>query len=331
MNYRVLGRTGLRVSEVGFGTWGLGGDIGGAIAYGPANDADSLSSLRHALEAGINFYDTADLYGFGHSERLLGEAFAGKRSEVVFCTKAGLVSVKGEQDFSPKHLEHALHQSLERLRTDYIDVFLLHNPPIELLGQDAALIPFLEQLQTAGKIRSWGVSLRSPDDGLVAINRFRCPIIQTNFNLTDQRARQNGLLELCAREQTGCVIRTPLCFGFLTGQYSDNTQFSAGDHRRRWSAEQRQRWSEAGREFNAAVVPVAGQTPAQMALRFCLSYSGVSTTIPGMLVPAHVNDNAGASRLGRMSAEELNRLEGLYAQHSFFLNAERPAQHSVRQ
>src|SRR6185369_11157395 len=161
--------------------------------------------------------------------------------------------------------------------------------------------------------------------------RFQCPVIQTNFNLTDQRARQNGLLELCAREQTGCVIRTPLCFGFLTGQYSDSTQFDAADHRRRWSAEQRQRWAEAGKEFNAAVVPVAGQTGAQVALRFCLSYPGVSTTIPGMLVPAHVDDNAGASRLGRMSGEEISRLEQLYGQHSFFLNAERPAQQSVRQ
>jgi aryl-alcohol dehydrogenase-like predicted oxidoreductase len=330
MNYRALGGTGLTVSEIGFGTWGLGGDNGGAVAYGPADDEESIRALQHAVECGINFFDTADLYGFGHSEDLLGQAFRGKRDKVILCTKAGLISVDGKQDFSKEHLQKALNGSLRRLRTDYVDVFLLHNPPIDLLDQDSELIPFLEELKRSGKFKAWGVSLRSPQDGLKAVEHFHCPVIQTNFNLTDQRARQNGLLDLCARQNTGCVIRTPLCFGFLTGHYSENPQFDPSDHRRRWSIEQRQQWTEASRAFNAAVTPISGQTPAQVALRFCLSYSGVSTTIPGMLISAHVDDNAGSGRLGPMAPGERQRLEQEYEQRSFFLSAQRPAQQSAR-
>src|SRR5262249_29723120 len=122
----------------------------------------------------------------------------------------------------------------------------------------------------------------------------------------------------------------PLCFGFLTGQYAENAEFDAADHRRRWSVEQRRRWIEAGKEFTAAVLPRPGQTPAQMALRFCLSYPGVSTTIPGMLTVAQVDDNAGGARLGTLTSIELQRLEQLYERHTFFLAESRPAQHSVR-
>ena len=318
MNTRPLGRTGLHVSEIGFGTWGLGG-----TAYGSADDCESLRALQHALDTGITFYDTADLYGSGRSETLLGQAFAGARDRVVVATKAGIVSASGEQDFSPAHLRDALTASLERLCTDYADVFLLHDPPIALLEQQPGVIRLLETLQRDGRIRAWGVSVRSPDNALVAVTRFGAPVIEVNFNLADQRARQNGLLDLCANRQAGCIIRTPLCFGFLTGQFAADTAFGPADHRRRWSHEQRQRWADAGRAFSAAVTPVAGQTPAQVALRFCLSYPGVSTAIPGMLTASHVDDNAGASCLGPLSLEERRRIEELYEQHRFFLSGGR--------
>jgi aryl-alcohol dehydrogenase-like predicted oxidoreductase len=323
---RFLGRTGLSVSEIGFGTWGLGGNVGGAVAYGPADDVESLRALRQALESGITFYETADLYGFGHSEQLLGQAFAARRQEVIIATKAGIVTARGEQDFSEAHLRAALAGSRKRLQTDYVDAFLLHNPPLALFEQNPQLIAFMESLQREGQIRAWGVSLRSPNDGPGFITRFGCPIVQVNFNLTDQRARQNGLLDLCAQQQTGCIIRTPLCFGFLTGQYGADTDFNSADHRRLWAPEQRRLWADASRAFNAAVNPIPEQTPAQIALRFCLSYPGVSTTIPGMLTDAHVRDNAGASRLGPLCPDERIRLEQLYEQHSFFLAETRPAQ-----
>src|SRR5437899_9108690 len=125
MNYRALGDTGLRVSEIGFGTWGLGGDTGGAISYGPTSDETSRAALRCALDEGINFFDTSDLYGFGHSEELLGEVFGDCRDQVVIASKGGFVDAV-KQDFSPMHLRNALEKSLRRLRTDYVDLYQLH-------------------------------------------------------------------------------------------------------------------------------------------------------------------------------------------------------------
>ncbi len=323
---RPLGRTGLQVSEIGFGTWGLGGTTGGAVAYGPADDAESLRALRQAHACGINFFDTADLYGCGHSEKLLGQAFATQRSQVVIATKAGLVDLQGAQDFSPAHIQAALTASLQRLQTDYIDVFLLHNPPLAVLNENPTLLRLLETLQRNGQIRTWGISVRSPNDGLVAVSRFGCRVIEVNFNLTDQRARQNGLLDLCAHHQTGCIIRTPLCFGFLTGQYTERTNFDPTDQRSRWTPDQRHRWAEAGRKFNAAALPLPEQTPAQLALRYCLSYPSVSTVIPGMLTVSHVQDNAGASPLGPLTSTELHRIETLYEDQKNILIDHRPLQ-----
>jgi aryl-alcohol dehydrogenase-like predicted oxidoreductase len=140
-----------------------------------------------------------------------------------------------------------------------------------------------------------------------------------NFNLTDQRARHNGLLELCAQRGIAVIIRTPLCFGFLTGAFAAQEQFDASDHRSRWSAEQRRRWNEAHGAFARCLHEQAGQTPAQVALRFCLSYPGVSTVIPGMLTPEHVDENTAASAFGRLDTGELKRIEGLYGEECFFV------------
>src|ERR1043166_7711162 len=195
MRSRPLGRTGITVSEIGFGTWGLGGNVGGAIAYGPTEDAESIRALQHAFDKGVTFYDTADLYGFGHSERLLGEALADRRRQIVIATKVGLVDAQGTQDFGKAHVRQALESSLKRLQTDYVDVLMLHNPPPNLLRPDSEPIALLADLCREGACRTWGISVRSPDDGLTAVRQTGCPIIQVNFNLVDQRARQNALLD----------------------------------------------------------------------------------------------------------------------------------------
>jgi aryl-alcohol dehydrogenase-like predicted oxidoreductase len=319
MKYRLLGATGLRVSEIGFGGWGIGGSGNGALAYGPTEDSESKLALRRAFELGVNFYDTSDFYGFGHSEELIGEALKEVRSQVIIATKVGLVDPIGAQDFSPHHIRQSAEGSLRRLQTDYIDLYQLHSPSMDVLGQDDQILAVLHSLQTEGKIRTLGISVRSPDDGLVAVTRFGFQAIQVNFNLVDQRAAVNGLLTLCEKQDVGVIVRTPLCFGFLTGQYSAADPFDPFDHRSRWSPEQVQRWAEAYPLFSSVLIKREMQTQAQFALRFCLSYQSVSTAIPGMLTREHVEENVLASNLGGLSQNELLPIMKIYQENQFFL------------
>lgn len=323
MEYRALGRTGLKVSEIGFGTWGIGGTSKGSIAYGPTDDKESKTALRLAFEFGVTFYDTSDLYGYGHSERLLGAVFRKRRRRVVVASKVGFLRQSGEQDFSPQHIRRSVEGSLRRLQTDYLDVYQLHDPPIDRLDRDERIVRTMEELKTEGKIRAVGISVRSPDDGVVAIRRWRFECLQVNFNMVDQRAVSNGLLDLCQAEGVGVICRTPLCLGFLTGQYTERTVFDTQDHRRAWPEEQIGVWANAHRSF-APVLRTTGQTPAQLALRFCLSYPAVSTAIPGMLTVSQVEDNVVASRFGPLPAVERLAVERVARETSFFVSVRRP-------
>lgn len=317
MKYRRLGRTGIQVSEIGFGAWGIGSDHEGAVAYGPADRTESLRALRTALDRGITFYDTADFYGHGRSEELIGEAFAGRRAEVVIAGKAGLIEDGSRHDFSAAHLRRSLESSLERLRTDYVDLYQLHNPPPGAFGDDT--LAALQSMQRAGRVRAIGLSARSPEEGRAAAERFGFACLQINFNLLDQRAIECGLFDLAVREGIGVIVRTPLCFGFLTGRYSAHEAFHERDHRGRWSAVQRERWASAPERFKAVYSALPGQTPAQFALRYCLSYTCVSTAIPGMLTASHVEENAGASALPPLDEAECARIAEIYLQSGFFV------------
>ena len=321
MNSRTLGDTGLVVSEIGFGAWGIGGSAAGDIAYGPTNDADSRAALEKAFELGVNFYDTSDLYGFGHSERLIGDAFAARRERVVLASKVGFVKGAGglEQDFSADHIRRSLEGSLKRLRTEYVDLYQLHSPPRELLEDDAAAFDTLQALREEGKIRAIGVSVRSPDDGLVAVRRRGVGAVQVNFNLVDQRIARNGLLDLARSQGVGIICRTPLSFGFLADGNSPRADFGPADHRSRWPVAQRELWASADQLF-AGVLHDPGQTRAQRALRFCLSYPAISTVIPGMLLPDHVVENTQVSSFGPFPGEVRREAERIYDRHQFFLS-----------
>jgi len=329
MKYRPLGDTGLRVSEIGFGTWGLGGDRDGTVAYGPASDETSRSALRAACDAGVNFFDTADLYGSGHSEQLLGEVFSSRRVSVVIATKGGFRD-DGKQDFSTAHLRYALEASLRRLRSNYVDLYQLHSPAIATLREQPEIIELMAEWRDAGKIRAWGLSARSPEEARQAIEEFDAPCVQFNFNLTDQRAVTDGLLELCQKRRVGVVVRTPLCFGFLTGKYDSDSSFAATDHRRRWPAEQRQRWREANDVFQFLFAANPSDTPAQLALRFCLSFPAVSTAVPGMLTDAHVRENTAASDSGPLPAEQLQQAVKLSTTTDFFIRRVSPTTGDAR-
>lgn len=316
MNYRNLGNSGLKVSEIGFGAWGIGGNAEGAIAYGHTDDNESRRALHRAFDKGITFFDTSNLYGLGHSEKLIGEALHGVRDEIVIASKTGFVSLDGQQDFSTSSLTRSLEESLTRLRTDRIDLFHLHNPTVELLRSGKEIFPTLEKLRSQGKIRFIGISLCSPDDGSEIANSFFVHALQVNLSMIDQRALNNGLLDQCHEKNIGVIARTPLCFGFLSGRIPAQNVFPPDDHRSRWSSEQRKIWADAWQVFSKKLTVACGQTPAQMALRFCLSFPAVSAVIPGMLTVAEVNENAHASSFGPLSDEELEIIRKVY-QKSF--------------
>jgi aryl-alcohol dehydrogenase-like predicted oxidoreductase len=318
LNYRELGRSGLRVSEIGFGTWGLGGDHEGAVAYGATDDAVSRAALERALALGINFYDTADFYGHGHSETLLGQAFGTVRQRVLYATKGGLLKDGRTQDFSPGHLRRALEASLLRLNAAQADLYQLHSPALDELRGNRILLDTLDAFRREGLVRAVGISVRAPADGLEALNLYAFDAMQVNFNLTDQRALDCGLFEQAERAGCGIIARTPLCFGFLTGAFDADSAFPPGDHRLRWSREQRQRWADSLHRFTAALLQDLPQTPAQLALRYCLSFPAVSCAIPGMLTPAQVDENAAASGLPPLSAEALDRARAIYQGSDFF-------------
>ena len=321
MKYRKFGNTGIEVSEIGFGAWGIGGAGNDSRAYGPTDDAVSCLALRNAFDLGVNFYDTSPLYGYGHSEELIGSTLKDVRQDIIIASKVGFVNFKGEQDFSPQYIRSSLESSLNRLQTDYIDVFQLHSPPIDLLRQERRIIETLESLKQEGKIRVIGISSKTSEESLIAIEQFDFKSVQINFNLVDQRALDSGLFKKCEEFGVGVIGRTPLCFGFLTGQYNATDHYDSSDHRSLWSSEQIARWANAYKLFAAELIGEEEQTNAQIALRFCLSYSALSVTIPGMLTEEHVTENVQSSQLGRFPTETLEQFNDIYRKHQFFTTA----------
>jgi aryl-alcohol dehydrogenase-like predicted oxidoreductase len=319
MKYKAFGDTGFDVSEVGFGAWGIGGTQKDARAYGPTDDKVSRSALLRAFEKGVNFYDTSPLYGYGHSEELIGSTLKHVRKDIIISSKVGFVNFKGEKNFSPGYIRNSLESSLKRLQTDYIDIFQLHDPEIALLQEDHRIIETLELLKQEGKIRIIGISTKSPEESLIAIEQFNFKGVQVNFNLIDQRALDNGLFEKCEKLGVGIIGRTPLCFGFLTGKYSVDDNYDASDHRSLWSREQVNCWANAYKLFSKELNGQKRQTNTQIAIRFCLSHPMLSTTIPGMLTEEHVDENTKSSDLGPFPPSVLKACNQIYQNNEFFV------------
>lgn len=312
MKYRNLGKTGYTVSEIGYGTWGLGGN-----AYGPVDDNEAKKALKLAFEKGVNFYDTSNLYGNGHSEELLGDVFKDFRDKIIIATKGGTLPHTGfymPQNFSARHLESALEGSLKRLKTDYVDIYQLHSPTIaDLEGNN--VIETLERFKAQEKIKEYGISVRSPGDGKIAIEKYNFPVVQVNFNMIDQRAFENGLFDLAKKKGVGIIVRTPLVFGYLTGKLDGNEQFQGIDHRSNWPKEQLKSWANSPKLFSFLYQE---RTPVQAALRFCLDFDTVSTIIPGMMNIAEVEENVKSSEMRHLSSEEHQRIQQLYQSHNFY-------------
>ncbi|MBM4254293.1 MAG: aldo/keto reductase [Deltaproteobacteria bacterium] len=306
MHYRTLGRTGVRVSDVGFGAMTIGGEI-----FGATDDQESLRALNHALDMGMNFIDTADAYGRGHSEELLGQLLKTRRKDVVLATKGGnqFTVRQGLRNFDPDYITSALEASLKRLQIDTIDLYQLHNPSPEVMRQ-GAIFERLDRCKREGKIRFYGVSLEKTEDGLVAIETGKPDTLQVVYNILHQDPEEQ-LFPLAQKENIGILARVPLERGVLTGRFKKREEFVEKDWRRGAFPE------DGLAQTHAAVEKldflVKGDVPnlAQAALRFILSHPAVSTVIPGIRTVRQVDDNLIVS--GKvLSGTDLVRLRELY-------------------
>ena len=312
MHYRRLGRTELMVSEVGFGGLPIGG-----LRWGDVRDEESLAALQRAFELGVNFFDTADLYGRGHSEELLGQALGEVRHHVLIATKAGFDFHHGEpvrNNFEPANIRTALEHSLARLRTDYIDVYQLHNPP-QKLAKDERVWETLREMQAAGKIRYFGVSCRTANDARAFMRAAEAnanprgfgDTLQVAYNLLDQEAAAKDVFVEAHRHDWGVIGRVPLASGALSGKYGASHKFPANDFRVDWSGE---RLAEMSRRVEALrFLETPERTLAQAAIAFCLSQPAVSTVISGAKTAAQVEENAAASAHAPLSDDELRRTQ----------------------
>jgi aryl-alcohol dehydrogenase-like predicted oxidoreductase len=318
MRYRSLGGTGMMVSEIGFGAWGIGGRTAGDTSYGDTDDSQSLEALRKAFDCGVTFFDTSSAYGSGHSEVLIGKALGNARHRAVIATKAGYEDWTRPPNFSAAAIMLSTERSLQRLQTDYLDVLQLHNPPSEVLASDETR-KVISQLLAEGKIRTWGVSAKNPAGALEALRIADAPIVQANFNMMDVRAATSGLLEEVARRGASFIARTPLCFGFLSGAIDRSTVFPAGDHRGAWPRPQIDNWIDGARDLLSALSAAPGQEGVLSALRFCLSFAAVSTVIPGVLRASEAEINARASELGPLPAVAIEAVLTINRQRDFFV------------
>jgi len=302
MNYRTLGKTDFSVSEIGFGAWAIGGNQFGN-SYGTTKDAESIRTLHRAIDLGCNFIDTADVYGHGHSEELIGKTLIGDRQKIYIATKVGGDFYHGPTrlNFDSNYIRFALEKSLERLQTDYIDLYQLHNPPLHLI-QDGSIFDTFYKLKNEGYIRAVGLSIFEPTEGIEAIRNDCIDCVQVVFNIFNRQAAKD-LFPLSRKYNIGLIAREPLNNGILTGKFSGDEIFEEGDIRARWS--QKHFEHLVNFTFNLKnVLKIEDRSLAQTALQFVLAQESVSTVIPGMKSTDQVEENFRSVNLKQLTEEE---------------------------
>ena len=316
MEYRRFGKTDLKVSVIGFGAWGIGGPamVGPTpIGWGEVDDAVSRNALLRAKELGVNFFDTADFYGLGHSEELIGETF-GNTGDVIVATKVGHRATEEHTivyDYSKKHIVSACDESLKRLRRDAIDYYQLHSARMMHLEQGEC-IEAMEQLKREGKIRYWGISLSTfhpfAEAEFFIDNRIGDGF-QLVFNLINQRAL--GLVRKAAMAGYGVIARMPLQFGLLTGRISSETSFSKNDHRSFRLTKEIIERSLSALEVVWRIADGKKISKTSLALSFCAGIPEISTIIPGIKTPGQAEMNTQIVPLDR---QEMKIMTDMYAE-----------------
>jgi aryl-alcohol dehydrogenase-like predicted oxidoreductase len=320
-----LGRSGLEVSAVGFGCWAIGGQFtdsatGAPVGWGETDDAESAAALRRAFELGITFFDTADVYGTGHSERILGQALAGHRDAVVIATKFGNTFDPGRrtitgQDASASHIRRACTDSLRRLDTDRIDLYQLHIGDLPI-AQAEDVVGTLEELAADGLIRSYGWSTDDPKRAAVFATGPHCAAVQHEINVLDDAPE---MLDACDACDLASINRGPLAMGLLTGKYTAASRLPAGDVRGPAAPSWMQYFVD-GSPAPAALARLDaireiltgdGRTLAQGALGWLLARSPRTVPIPGIRTVAQAEQNAATLQLGPLSPTAMTEISHL--------------------
>ena len=310
-----MGRTGWKVSEVSFGAWAIGG------AWGPVNDKESLAALHKAIEMGVNFIDTADVYGDGRSERLVGQVCRESKEQIYVATKAGRrLNPHIAQGYNKKNLSAFVESSLKNLGVETIDLLQLHCPPTEVF-YNPEVFGILDEFVEDGKIRYYGVSVEKVEEALKAIEYPNVQTVQIIFNMFRHRPSEL-FFEQSKKKNVGILARVPLASGLLTGKMKPDMKFTAGDHRQ---------FNRHGEEFDRgetfsgvdyelglkvvkqlkAVCP-ANMTMVQFALKWILMFDAVTCTIPGAKRQSQAEENFAASDLPHIAKETMDKVYEIY-------------------
>lgn len=315
MQYQQLGKTDLKVSELSFGTWAIGG------SWGNTSDREALKALDLAIASGVNFFDTADVYGDGHSEELLAKATKGKESEIHIASKfcrAG--DIHDPATYSEQSVTTYLENTLRRLNREQLDLYQIHCPPFEIL-KDGAVFEVLDKLKQQGKIRYYGVSVETVEEGLFCLDQENVSTLQVIFNILRQKPLEK-LLPMAVQKQVGIIARVPLASGLLTGKFTANHEFEQDDHRQ---------FNQNGEQFN--VGETFGGLPfekgvylseklnwisegrgnmTRAALKWITQQEGISTVIPGFKNVRQVEDNLKSVQVPDFTPTELEKLNQFY-------------------
>jgi aryl-alcohol dehydrogenase-like predicted oxidoreductase len=319
MKYRSLGRTGWKVSEVSFGAWAIGG------SWGAVSDEDALATLHKAIDSGVNFIDTADVYGDGRSERLIARLKKERKSkdEIIVATKAGRrLPRQTVEGYSRQNLTGWIDDSLKNLEMDSLDLLQLHCPPTALYSH-AEVFSMLDDFVKAGKIRYYGVSVEKVDEAITAVEFPNLQTVQIIFNCFRQRPAES-FFAMAKQKKVGILARVPLASGLLTGKFRKDSSFSADDHR---NFNRHGEAFDVGETFSGvdyslgleAVEEIRKRLPeglsmSQFALRWILMFDAVTCAIPGGKRPEQVADNCNASDLPPLTPVAMAAIQRIYDQ-----------------
>lgn len=316
MEYRTLGHTNWKISVISFGAWGIGGD-----AWGTTDDTASIAALHRAIDLGVNFIDTADVYGDGHSEQLIAQVRKSRSEELIVATKAGRrLNPHVAQGYTRANLTNFVERSLRNLETEALDLLQLHCPPSEVYEMPE-VFGVLDELVQQGKLRFYGVSVERVEEALKTLSYPNVQSIQIIFNLF--RPRPAEALFASAREhQVGILARVPLASGLLTGKLRLDSSFASTDHR---SYNRHGEAFDQGETFSGveyatglqAVEELRALVPesvslAQFALRWIQMFPEVTAAIPGAKTPEQAEENVQAAALPPLDGETMNRAQEIY-------------------